>query len=415
MFADLCIQEMMEEGKFDVSMDRISQFPEPILQHILSFLEVKDAVRTSVLSKTWNNAFSTLQFLNFGDGSLFPVAKKDENKEVVFQKVRELLNAVECMILRRQEQNVDVHKFCLRLSHSYKLLDLTPYITKLMKALTASNIKELVFKVGTFERRPWYTFPEAVYACNSLNKLKLGGFKLKCPSDGIIKLSSLCELHLYKTHVEDQLFQLLIMNCPELESLSVDHCFGFDRLQILGMPKLKQITMYNCHRQFDRIEIQAPNLEYLSYHGFGRLSVVDVTSCKCLKILVLYSLTCNSKWVEDVFSNLPLLKVFRLIDCEGLELVKISSNRLKILELDSCKDLVKTEVDAPHLSEFHYSGSFLVGLSLEALAKEFIFLDIEHRNHNDILHNELVEFLRNFNHSKVFKLMTGQPAEVLLT
>ncbi|KAL3503152.1 hypothetical protein ACH5RR_037601 [Cinchona calisaya] len=261
--------------------------PEPILQHILSFVEVKDAIRTSVLSKILNNAFATLQCLNFGDGSIFPVAKRNENEKVVFLKISELLNAVESMILRRQEQNVGVQRFCLRLSHSFKLLDLTSYIARLMKALIACNIKKLVFKVGTYHCRPWYTLPEALYACNSLSTLELGGFKLEWPPNGgTIKLSSLRELRLYKAHVDDQLLEHLIMSCPELEFLRVDYCFGFYCLQILGLLKLKEISTYNCCEEFNKIKIQAPNLEYLSHHGLGRLSVVDVTSCRSLRLFL---------------------------------------------------------------------------------------------------------------------------------
>lgn len=405
----------MEEGKFDDVTDQISQLPEPILQHILSYLEVKDAIQMSLVSKTWNNAFAMLQFLNFGDGSLFPVAKRNENEEVVFDKVRELLTGVESMIRKRQEQNVDVQKFCLRLSYSYKKLDLTPYITRLTKELSACNIKELVFKVGTYQGMPCYTLPKAVYSWCSLRKLELGGFQLKWPSrGGIISLSSLHELRLYKTHMDHRLFHLLIMSCPELEFLSVDYCFGLDRLQIFGLLKLKEIRTRNCLENFHKIEIQAPKLEYLSHHGLGTLSLVDVNSCKSLKVLVLYSLICTNRWAEDLLCNLPLLEVFRLIDCEGLEMVKISSNHLKVLELDSCKNLVKTEVDAPYLSEFYYCGSISVSLSLEAVAKEFVSLDIEQGTHEVLLHNKLMEFLRNFNHSKVMRLITGQQAELLL-
>ncbi|XP_027127189.1 F-box/LRR-repeat protein 13 [Coffea arabica] len=399
----------MEEGIFDDATDQISQLPEPILQHILSFLEVKEAIQMSVVSKTWNNAVAMLHSLNYGDGSLFPVAKRNENEEAVFDKIRELLNGVESMIRKRQEQNVGVQKFCLRLSHSYKLLDLTPYIIRLTKELSACNIKELVFKVGTYRGKPCYTLPKAVYTWCSLHKLELGGFKLKLPSrGGIISLSSLRELRLYKTDMDHRVFQLLIMSCPELEFLSVDYCLGLDRLQIFGLLKLKEIRTRNCLQNFDKIQIQAPNLECLNHHGLGTLSLVDVNSCKSLKVLVLYSLTCDNKWVEDLFCNLPLLEVFRLIGCDGLEMVKISSNHLKVLELDSCKNLVKTEVDAPLLSEFHYCGSLSVSLSIEAVAKELVSLDIEQRTDEVLLNNELVEFLQNFNHSKVIRLITGE-------
>ncbi|XP_019230686.1 PREDICTED: FBD-associated F-box protein At5g18780-like [Nicotiana attenuata] len=53
------------EGRSDV--DRISKLPEPILQHILSFLVAKDGARMSTMSKVWDSAWNSLSYLNFGD------------------------------------------------------------------------------------------------------------------------------------------------------------------------------------------------------------------------------------------------------------------------------------------------------------------------------------------------------------
>lgn len=50
--------------------DRISALPEPLLQHIMSFLPSKDAVRTRLLSEIWEKAWCTFPVLNF-DEDLF--------------------------------------------------------------------------------------------------------------------------------------------------------------------------------------------------------------------------------------------------------------------------------------------------------------------------------------------------------
>lgn len=44
---------------------RSCELPEVILYKILSYLPIRDVVRTSVLSKWWKNAWDTLPYLNF--------------------------------------------------------------------------------------------------------------------------------------------------------------------------------------------------------------------------------------------------------------------------------------------------------------------------------------------------------------
>ncbi|CAI0459897.1 unnamed protein product [Linum tenue] len=53
-----------EEVEEDSTNDRLSSLPEPILYHILSFLDTKSAVQTSVLSRSWNRAWKHVDVLN---------------------------------------------------------------------------------------------------------------------------------------------------------------------------------------------------------------------------------------------------------------------------------------------------------------------------------------------------------------
>ena len=44
--------------------DRLSNLPDAILTHILSFLKTKDAVRTSILSTRWKSVWASVPTLN---------------------------------------------------------------------------------------------------------------------------------------------------------------------------------------------------------------------------------------------------------------------------------------------------------------------------------------------------------------
>ncbi|GKU97868.1 hypothetical protein SLEP1_g10947 [Rubroshorea leprosula] len=54
----------MKEHK-NTQLDRLSDLPDDLIQHILSFLDTKYAVQTCVLSKRWVNLWSDLTVFNF--------------------------------------------------------------------------------------------------------------------------------------------------------------------------------------------------------------------------------------------------------------------------------------------------------------------------------------------------------------
>ncbi|CAN0888923.1 Putative F-box/FBD/LRR-repeat protein At5g22610 [Linum grandiflorum] len=60
-----------EEGNSSSSVDILSDFPNDILTHILSFAEIKDVVRTSVLSQRWKFIWKYVRVINI-DYASFP-------------------------------------------------------------------------------------------------------------------------------------------------------------------------------------------------------------------------------------------------------------------------------------------------------------------------------------------------------
>ncbi|KAK7858059.1 f-box protein [Quercus suber] len=47
----------------------INNFPDPILQHVLSYLSTKEAVRTSILSKRWKYLWTSIPKIDFNEGA----------------------------------------------------------------------------------------------------------------------------------------------------------------------------------------------------------------------------------------------------------------------------------------------------------------------------------------------------------
>ena len=57
-------REQSGKGENDSSIDRLSNLPEPLIHHILSFLDTKFAVQTSVLSRRWKSVWKQLPILS---------------------------------------------------------------------------------------------------------------------------------------------------------------------------------------------------------------------------------------------------------------------------------------------------------------------------------------------------------------
>ncbi|MCD7452198.1 hypothetical protein HAX54_015478 [Datura stramonium] len=131
--------------------DQISKLPEPILDHILSFLVTKEAVKTSTLSKVWNSVWTSLSCLDFGDNYL-----------------RKSKNIVDQILENRPSEKVSIKRFkrlkltavavndrwlenllanlpnleLLSLDHclSLKILKISSYQLKLLKVVPCCNL-----------------------------------------------------------------------------------------------------------------------------------------------------------------------------------------------------------------------------------------------------------------------------------
>ncbi|XP_075085090.1 F-box/LRR-repeat protein At3g26922-like [Nicotiana tabacum] len=100
----------MEGKNADAAVDYISKLPEPILQKILSFLLVKEAAQLSTLSKTFNSAWNSLSYLNFG--------------YILSKNITELVNVVDQILANRQNHKLELPHNGIKFS-SLRVLDLS--------------------------------------------------------------------------------------------------------------------------------------------------------------------------------------------------------------------------------------------------------------------------------------------------
>ncbi|KAI3951912.1 hypothetical protein MKW92_046045 [Papaver armeniacum] len=236
--------------------DRISELPDSIIYHILSFLEMKDVACTSVLSKRWSHIWTTVPTLVFPDW----YEPSEINNFMDFVDRTLLLHDTSSNI-----QTISISKnehFNASRVHSW-----ISYVTK-------RNVKNLSLNLDQTEP---FSIPLSLFTCESLVTLELTA-------------SPFMDIHLPKSFSLPKLKSLLLSGfqfigdcwneqhiccCPVLVNLILDYCtwFGVKKFSI-STPALKRLVITHDDIVDDdglqdcALKIDAPNLVSLTYRGW---------------------------------------------------------------------------------------------------------------------------------------------------
>ncbi|KAK4364829.1 hypothetical protein RND71_016187 [Anisodus tanguticus] len=188
----------------------ISNLPYNVLDRILGCLPLKDAVKTSILSKDWRYKWATRQELDF-DGEFFMSFKDiQEAKKVIYQ----------VLLLHKGP----ILKFTLQDP------DLTgcPDIDHWILFLSKKNVQKFTLLIGSGDE---HHLPSHLYTFQQLRHLELN----RCffhPPPGFKGFENLINLDLWNVIFDPAIFKNLISKCPLLERLRLNWCTNFDILEI---------------------------------------------------------------------------------------------------------------------------------------------------------------------------------------
>ena len=210
----------------DVEPDRVSSLPGHIIDHILSFLPIKEAARTSILSTNWRYKWTTLPNLVFDNECLSQTSK---DLFVIKSKLSRIIDHV--LILH----SGPIKKFKLSRDH----IDDTD-IDRWTLYLTRWQVKEFVLEIW---KKPdqRYKIPSWLFSCQSLHHLEL----LECwliPPSTFQGFRNLKSLDLQHVTLSQDAFENLISSSPLLERLTLMDFDGFNNLNIHA-PNLQHFTM----------------------------------------------------------------------------------------------------------------------------------------------------------------------------
>ncbi|KAG6416944.1 hypothetical protein SASPL_124385 [Salvia splendens] len=265
--------------------DRVSDLPNDILHHVISFLPIKSAAQTSVLSRRWRELWYSFPDLDFTTAYSPPhidSACRDAERRVRLHVARCAGYADQILSLLEKHSDVRVLRFRASLTFSR--------LSALIRHAVRHNVQELDIEVSTCD---YFNFPRSVIGSSTLRSLRLKschpGFRLpplQIMKDGFRSLSVLslsrlilCDQPhltnlftnssfplLKKLHLE-ACFDLrhLRIESPALEDLSLENCYQLQDLEI-RVQKLKKLRVRSCFDAYSvssRVEIEAPDLRIM--------------------------------------------------------------------------------------------------------------------------------------------------------
>lgn len=193
----------------DMDLDRISNLPGHVVEQILSFLPIKEAVRTSVLSTKWRYKSAMLPHLVF------------DNHCVSAHSLVSFVNIVDHVLLLHIGP---VHKFKLSNRDFLATSDIDRWILHLSRC----SIKEFILEIWKGNR---YKLPSCLFSCQDMIHLELFNCLIRPPST-FKGFKCLKSLDLQHVTLDQNVFDNMIVCCPLLEKLTVMNFDGFTHLNI---------------------------------------------------------------------------------------------------------------------------------------------------------------------------------------
>ncbi|XP_027335996.1 putative F-box/FBD/LRR-repeat protein At4g13965 [Abrus precatorius] len=139
------------------SQDRFGDMPDCLIHHILSFMETKDAIRTSVLSKRWRYIWTSVPCLNFSSKS--------------FTRLVDFKKFVQWVLSHRDSSHVQLlvyNRFGVDYATDQYLLN------KVIEYAASHGVEEIKINLrAKTSGSPPVEIPLSLFTCQSLKKLEL--------------------------------------------------------------------------------------------------------------------------------------------------------------------------------------------------------------------------------------------------
>ncbi|KAL3634993.1 hypothetical protein CASFOL_022047 [Castilleja foliolosa] len=376
----------------EITIDRLSQLPQPILHNILSLLSQKKAVRTSVLSKSWRYLWHSRLNVEFRDKWF---AKKKEFSSFTGKTSQRYLDGknefwsfIDKTLQRYLDQNLSLQKFVFDM-FNYEV-DFVLRQKFISMAIMNMGVKSLELLFHNSSEGKDFPLPLVVFQSEFLVELVIHYCDLSTPkSTDNVMLNNLRTLRLHNSYITDEVVEKIISGCPLIENLDLLYCCG---LKSIKLPKHCNIKNF-AYLTFDEIIIETENAQILER--------VCIRNCRdwflChrntyfphLKSLILHYVQLPETF-DNFSSFFPCLSELVLDSCRGLKEFRLLSSSIKRLTIDSgLRNRIKAFIDTPNIRYFEYSGhGFLPSIKFTATSNKWksqitLWSKLQHSDNDD--------------------------------
>ncbi|XP_078149016.1 putative F-box/FBD/LRR-repeat protein At1g78760 isoform X2 [Carex rostrata] len=282
--------------------DRISNLPNEILESIVCLMPLKDAIRTSTLSKRWIHLwqFNLVSSTSLQFGEDFSCNQSPKQFVATLDRYLQLhgnRNLDKFGILFPPFENFFPNggvSICPR--ERARINRGVKWMENWVSTVLAKGVKELDIDLSQrvlnsyreiyMDDRIPFVITNSVFNCNSLTHLSLSRCNFSEPLE-LTNLAGLDSLSLDHVNLTDEMLTNILEKCVSLESISLKRCEFLEEVKFVGDKlKLQKLLMVDCRGVYD-MEISAPKLESFLYHGsisfshaFGNVSkVTDAYFC----------------------------------------------------------------------------------------------------------------------------------------
>ncbi|KAL6645100.1 hypothetical protein ACP70R_016708 [Stipagrostis hirtigluma subsp. patula] len=325
---------------------RIDHLPQDIVERIVSFLPMKDAARTSVLSSKWQQGWASYPKLTLNSETMLGASKCKVDYARKFESEQYRLKFIKNVnTIMRQHHGFGVEEFVLqfRLVHrdaqhldSWLALAATARLERLAIDLSGSSMhcdtypEEYAFSLQLLENKGG-TAHLRILQLTKLSLKPLGDFR------GFVNLSAL-ELKLVWVTQDD--LQSLLCKCPCLERLVLNSCGDFACLHIgHHLHRLEHLSI-DGGTLVDNLRIDAMNLRAFS-HGYNIGEIIVREDCQIREVTADMNVPpCDyfrgiyyKDTLQYMFTGLPsALPCLEKLSLNILEDIKVYNRRAKMLE-----------------------------------------------------------------------------------
>lgn len=360
--------------EMELMKDHISKLPNDIIVSILSLLTMKEAGRTSVLSKRYRYVWAYIPILNFdGTSALYRLMSDETPLDVEKPRYLRWVNQV---VRSYRGPTIDEFRvnFDLGVTSRY-------YIDNWFRFVMEKRVKRLQFDLS------------------NLN----GGQRDACYTlRGLPRCNSLTSLTLLSVNVTGKFLQNFLKSCPNLVYLKVHDSKSLVNLEVDGeILNLNHLEICFCSK-IKHIEICAPNLVSFKYFG-PRINMPYKTIPKLAKLSI--GGDYNKHLVNnlsEVTSHLFQLEALSLEFTYGLKFFKIYVDEFplftKLKQLDLVVDPAEDEelfCFAPLIKACPFLHKFVLTFKWNTLRTIMKQQEVEACPHHHLKIMEILGFIGN--------------------